>query len=244
MSCRRAVETQTLRCQRFDFCKGLEIVGVESVDARDTVKLHRSDNLQIEYVASVTGRRRSKSLTSSIAVTGTGSTRRKPSISEIAVKASAEERGLRTPRIGDDGVKFAEDLRSYVKCCPRCFALSGFKQRAASYMLRRFGVERIDQNICVNNSRLNGHRYRCRAGGGEPMTPRCQTGKEFARVGCRALGAWPFPESKRKAASFTRCSVSVPAMLANSVSCASCSGVKFTSMPPDYEITGSGAITL
>jgi hypothetical protein len=36
--------------------------------------------------------------------------------------------------------------------------------------------------------------------------------------------------------------VSVPALVAMCASCASCSGVKWTSMLPDYEITGSGAM--
>jgi hypothetical protein len=47
----RAVATR-LRRERLDFRKGLKVVGVESVDAGDAVKLHRGDNLQIENVAS------------------------------------------------------------------------------------------------------------------------------------------------------------------------------------------------
>ncbi len=80
----------------------------------------------------------------------------------------------------------------------------------------------------------------------EPITPpRCQTGKGLARVGCEAcFEVPPFPASKRKAASFTRFSVLVPALVASCASCASCSGVKCTSMLPDYEITGSGAMLL
>ena len=76
----------------------LKVVGVESVVARDSVKLHRCDNLQIEYVTSGDRAAAEQALTSSIAMTGTGNTRRKPSMSEIAVNASAEERGLRTRR--------------------------------------------------------------------------------------------------------------------------------------------------
>ncbi len=74
------------------------------------------------------------------------------------------------------------------------------------------------------------------------MTPRCQTGKGVAQAGCGTLGMSAFPASRRKAASFTRCSVSVPTVMAIWASCASCSGVKCTSIFPDYEITGSGAM--
>jgi hypothetical protein len=34
-----------LRRQRLDFCKGFKVVSVESVNARDSAKLHRGDNL-------------------------------------------------------------------------------------------------------------------------------------------------------------------------------------------------------
>src|SRR5208283_4537507 len=99
-----------------------------------------------------------------------------------------------TPRIGDDGVKLAEYLGSDVKRYRR-FALGGFKQSAARYMLRRVGVERIDQNVCVNYSRFNGHRYRCRAGAANLLRRQdARRAKDWRRL---AVGLWECQHSRQ-----------------------------------------------
>jgi hypothetical protein len=41
---------------------------------------------------------------------------------------------------------------------------AGFEQRARRCMPRRVGVQCVNENVCINQARLNGHRRRCRVG--------------------------------------------------------------------------------
>jgi hypothetical protein len=69
---------------------------------------------------------------------------------------------LDTARIGDDRIKLAKYLRGNLKS-----DLPGagcFEQRARGRMLWRICVQRVNENVGVNNAGLNGHRRICRGG--------------------------------------------------------------------------------
>jgi hypothetical protein len=64
------------------------------------------------------------------------------------------------------------------------------------------------------------------------------------QFGDRCAKAYISASMRRRTACFTNCSASVPALLASCASCASSSGVKRTSIVPNYEIIGYGAMGL
>lgn len=71
--------------------------------------------------------------------------------------------GLRnTAGIGHDGIELAKNLRRDVK---HRAGPARIKQTERSEMLRGVRVERTNQNVCVNNPRLNGHRRKHRGDG-------------------------------------------------------------------------------
>ena len=65
------------------------------------------------------------------------------------------------PGIGDDTIKLADYLRSNVKNDRG--GATGFEQRARRRMLRRV-IQCVNENVRINEARLNGHRRRCRGG--------------------------------------------------------------------------------
>jgi hypothetical protein len=96
-------------------------------------------------------------------------------------------------------------------------------------MLGRVGVHCIDQNICINEPRLSGHRCRCPAGG-EHLH------RQDARQAIQGRGGETGPHSQAGARQHPSPNArhQVPALVASFASCASCSGVKGASMLSRY----------
>ena len=97
--------------QGLDFWKWFKVVGIESVDARDGVKLHRGDNRQIEYVASGDG----AATKQGHHFINSGDGNRQYAKKTKHVGNRGQRVGGRTwlentPRIGDDGIKLAKHL--------------------------------------------------------------------------------------------------------------------------------------
>jgi len=125
-----------------------------------------------------------------------------------------------------ESIKLADYLRSNVKNDRG--GATGFEQRARRPMLRRV-IQCVNENVRINEARLNGHRRRCRGGEGGPTLPRCQSGNSplLGRTSVRKPAS---SSSRRKAAFFTNRSAWVPALVAICERRASRSGVKCTSM--------------
>ena len=122
----------------------------------------------------VTGRRRSKPSHPSTARAGLGRTWRKynnPASAAMGIDRTA--RLGNTPRIGHDGIELAQNLRRDVeRRSSRSRPHRADLQEAE--MLRGVRLERINQNVHVNNPRLNRHGRTDRSDGEwayQPETP-------------------------------------------------------------------------
>ena len=153
-----------LRGHDLKFGEGLKVIGVEGVYPPNPIGLHSGDNLQVEYFAAA------HSVAAKQAQQPFHHVRRDRQHAKKSEQAgnrgdrfSGRARLWNSPRIGHDGIKLADYLRGYLKSCG--FVARTFKQGARRCVLGGIRVHCIDENVCINEPGLNGHRCKCPVGG-------------------------------------------------------------------------------
>lgn len=146
-----------------EFRKRREVSSVVGVDSLDAIRQHGRRDVHVEHVAArhwmaaeqveqpVNRVRRNRQ-----------HPQKRQQVDDRSQGFGGGARVGNAARIGHDGIKLAEYLRGHVECSRRIGARR-VEQSARGGMLRSVGIERVDQDIRIDDSRFNGHRRRDRA---------------------------------------------------------------------------------
>jgi hypothetical protein len=113
-------EGSSRRDKNCQFWKHLKIFGIVCIDSLNAIGLHGRDNLQIEYVTTRYGTAAKQSDPRFHGVDRDGQHMKKRQQTGNRTQCVGRRARLgNAPRIGDYGIKLAEDLRGHIKSCGR-----------------------------------------------------------------------------------------------------------------------------